>query len=134
MFPAAAPNPRQLPVLERADPAAAASSIGAAARPRVARRATPVRERLSAHRRLTPHGLNSPHLSFVRRSSDDSLQAGVKVTLQPFGDSMGGLSAEELQEQVLAPYFAPEGDAAGRPVHEGDRLRIRKGAQVMRLI
>ena len=72
---------------------------------------------------------------YVKLYACDSIQEGVRVTLQPFGDSMGGLSAEELQEQVMAPYFAPAGaEASFRPVHEGDRIRVRRGAQVVEMM
>ncbi|EOD26464.1 cell division cycle protein 48 [Emiliania huxleyi CCMP1516] len=66
----------------------------------------------------------------------DSVGEGAKVTLQPLSDAMAGLSADELHDQVLAPHFAPEGDEAApyRPVHEGDRIRVRHGAQVVEVL
>jgi len=63
----------------------------------------------------------------------DSVRDGVHVTLQPFGDAMGGLSVEELHERVLAPFFAPE-DGSFRPIHEGDRVRVRHGAQMVEFL
>lgn len=64
----------------------------------------------------------------------DSAADGVHVTLQPFSDAMGGMSAEELQEQVLVPFFSPQDDAGYRPIHEGDKLRVRHGAQVVEFL
>ena len=66
----------------------------------------------------------------------DSVGEGAKVTLQPLSDAMAGLSADELHDQVLAPHFAPEGEEAApyRPVHEGDRIRVRHGAQVVEVL
>jgi len=63
----------------------------------------------------------------------DDVKNGQRVLVQPFSDAMGGLSAEEVHEQLVTPYFmGGEGDEAPyRPVQEGDLLRLRHGAQLV---
>jgi len=63
---------------------------------------------------------------------DDVKQAS-KVLVLPFEDAMGGLTAEEIHEQLVVPYFmgADGDDAPYRPVVEGELLRLRHGAQIV---
>ena len=54
-----------------------------------------------------------------------------RVTVLPFADAMGGLTAEEIHEQLVTPYFrGGDEDAPYRPVSEGEVLRFRHGAQI----
>jgi len=63
----------------------------------------------------------------------DTVKNGERVLVQPFSDAMSGLSAEEVHEQLVTPYFkGAEGEEAPyRPVQEGDILRLRHGAQIV---
>jgi transitional endoplasmic reticulum ATPase len=63
----------------------------------------------------------------------DSVKNGERLVVLPFADAMGGLSAEEVHEQLVKPYFlGAEGEEAPyRPVQEGDLLRLRHGAQLV---
>lgn len=56
-----------------------------------------------------------------------------RVLVMPFSDAMGGLTAEEIHEQHVTPYFmGADGESPPyRPVQEGDLIRLRHGAQIV---
>ena len=65
----------------------------------------------------------------------DDVKHAERIQILPFDDAMGGLTSEEIHEQLIKPYFlgadAEEGDAPYRPVVEGEILRFRHGAQIV---
>lgn len=64
--------------------------------------------------------------------SCDNIKHAERVLIMPFSDAMGGLSAEEIHEQLVTPYFlGTGGEAPYHPVSEGDLIRIRHGAQLV---
>jgi len=65
----------------------------------------------------------------------DNARHATRAVVLPFSDKMGGLTLEEIQEQLVQPYFhGAEGEEPPyRPVREGDVLRLQHGAQVVEL-
>uniref|UniRef100_A0A7S2JP75 Vesicle-fusing ATPase n=1 Tax=Haptolina brevifila TaxID=156173 RepID=A0A7S2JP75_9EUKA len=62
----------------------------------------------------------------------DDVKHATRVLVMPFSDSMGGLTAEEIHEQHITPYFMGEGETPlYRPVQEGDLIRLRVGAKLV---
>ena len=63
----------------------------------------------------------------------DDVKQATKLLVAPFEDAMGGLSVDEIHEQLVVPYFCgAEGDEPPyRPVSEGELLRLRHGAQIV---
>ena len=63
----------------------------------------------------------------------DDVKQATRVLVQPFSDAMGGLTMEEVHEQLVVPYFhGAEGEESPyRPIMEGDLLRLRHGAQIV---
>jgi len=62
----------------------------------------------------------------------DSVKHGTSIKVLPFSDAMAGLTNEELQEQLVEPYFkgADGAEAPFRPVTEGDVIQLQLGAQL----
>ena len=62
----------------------------------------------------------------------DKVKPGLRVQLSPVKDADGGLSIEEILEQVVKPHYVDaEAGGAGRPIHVGDIIRLRHGASMV---
>jgi transitional endoplasmic reticulum ATPase len=63
----------------------------------------------------------------------DNVKEATRLVVLPFSDSMGGLSAEEIHEELVVPHFhGAEGESPPyRPVQEGDLIRLRHGTRMV---
>jgi len=64
----------------------------------------------------------------------DAILCAQRVVVAPFADAMGGLTSQQIHEQLITPHFHGGGDgfeAPYRPVMEGDLIRLRQGAQLI---
>ena len=65
----------------------------------------------------------------------DNVKTATRAVILPFSDSMGGLTADEIHNELLVPYLqGGEGEEAPyRPIVEGDLIRLKHGAQFVEM-
>lgn len=66
----------------------------------------------------------------IKMYACEDVKQASRVLVVPFGDSMAGLSLEEIHKKLVVPYFQGK-NSAYRPVMEGDLIRLRHGAQIV---